>query len=46
MKEFSVKDLSKYNGKDGNLVYVVYQGKVFDVTKSEVWKGGIHMGRL
>ncbi len=34
-----------YNGKDGRPAYVVYNGKIYDVTKSSQWKGGVHMGR-
>ena len=45
MKEFDLDDLSKHNGKDGNPVYVSYQGKVFDVSESKLWKGGVHMNR-
>jgi len=45
MKEFEVDDLAQYDGKDGKPAYVAYQGKVFDVSESKLWKGGIHMNR-
>jgi predicted heme/steroid binding protein/uncharacterized membrane protein len=45
MKEFSPEDLEAYNGKDGNPCYVVYDGKVYDVSDSKLWKGGQHMRR-
>lgn len=38
-------ELKTYDGKDGRPAYVVYNGKVYDVSKSELWKGGVHMGR-
>ena len=42
MKEFTEEELAQYNGKNGNLVYVVYKGKVYDVSASFLWKDGIH----
>lgn len=34
-----------YDGKEGRRAYVVYNGKVFDVTDSKLWKNGVHMMR-
>jgi predicted heme/steroid binding protein/uncharacterized membrane protein len=45
MKEFDSKELETCNGQDGKPVYVVHQGRVIDVTKSKLWKGGLHMKR-
>jgi predicted heme/steroid binding protein/uncharacterized membrane protein len=45
MKEFDSEELEQFNGKNGQPVYVAYQGKVFDVSKSKMWKGGLHMKR-
>jgi predicted heme/steroid binding protein/uncharacterized membrane protein len=45
MKEFDVGELAEYDGKNGKPVYVVYQGKVLDVSESRLWKGGMHMNR-
>ena len=42
MRIFTVKDLAKYNGKNGKPVYVAYKGKVYDVTNSFLWKDGRH----
>ena len=42
-KEFTLKELAEYNGKNGT-TYVAYQGKVYDVSMSDLWKGGIHKG--
>lgn len=42
MKVFTVKDLAKYNGKNGKPAYVAYKGKVYDVTNSFLWKDGRH----
>ena len=45
MKEFDPEDLQQFNGKDGQPVYVAIQGKVYDVSASKLWKGGLHMKR-
>jgi len=42
MKEFTEEELIQYNGKNGNPVYVVYKGKVYDVSTSFLWKDGTH----
>jgi len=45
MKEFDLTSLSRFNGQDGNAVYIVYQGRVIDVSQSKLWKTGLHMKR-
>lgn len=42
MKEFTEEELAQYNGKNGNPVYVVYKGKVYDLSASFLWKDGTH----
>ena len=41
--EFMVKEFEEYNGKNGKPTYVAYDGKVFDVSQSDLWSGGEHM---
>jgi predicted heme/steroid binding protein/uncharacterized membrane protein len=38
-------ELKAYNGKDGRPAYVVYKGRIYDVTRSGHWEDGFHMGR-
>jgi predicted heme/steroid binding protein/uncharacterized membrane protein len=45
MKEFDLDSLSKFNGQNGSPVYIVFQGKVIDVSNSKLWKTGLHMKR-
>ena len=45
MKEFELIELEKFNGENGQPIYVAHQGKVFDVSNSKMWKGGLHMKR-
>jgi predicted heme/steroid binding protein len=42
MKEFSREELSKYDGKQNKEIYVVYSGKVYDITDSGSWADGEH----
>ena len=45
-KQFTIQELRKYNGKDGNPAYVAYKGKIYDVTDSSQWIDGDHLGHL
>ena len=45
MKEFDSKDLAEYNGDNDTPIYIAYKGKVYDVSGSKLWKGGLHMRR-
>lgn len=42
MKEFSVEELARYNGRKGSPAYIAYKGKVYDVTTSFLWRNGSH----
>ncbi len=39
---FTQEDLSYNDGSNGRPAYVVVDGIVYDVSKSEYWKGGVH----
>jgi predicted heme/steroid binding protein len=41
-KVFTLDELKKYDGKNGNPAYVAVNGIVYDVSKSSRWKGGSH----
>ena len=42
MHIFSRKELALHNGQDKETIYVAFQGLVYDVTSSRLWKNGKH----
>ncbi len=42
MRRFTAEELASYDGRDGRPAYVAYEGKVYDVTESFLWKDGRH----
>ncbi len=42
MKKLKSYQLSLYNGQDKPKIYVAYQGRIYDVTESRLWKRGMH----
>jgi len=43
-KKFSINELRSFDGKGGRPAYVGYKGKVYDVSGSDQWGDGDHMG--
>lgn len=43
-KNFTAEELLQYDGKEGRKAYFGYEGKVYDVTGSTLWKEGEHYG--
>jgi predicted heme/steroid binding protein len=43
IKEYTLKELAEYNGKNGT-AYVAYQGQVYNVSDSDIWKNGTNKG--
>ena len=44
LKKFNVEELNRYNGQAGNMVYIAFEGKVYDATNSSLWQDGSHLG--
>ncbi len=42
MREYTLEEIAKANGKAGSPALLVYQGNVYDVSKSDLWIGGDH----
>lgn len=43
-KEFTLQELSYYDGSEGRPAYVAVNGKVYDVSLEAVWGGASHFG--
>jgi len=44
MKEYTLKELSEFNGKDGKPAYVAVNGTIYDISSSSMWENGNHFG--
>ena len=43
-KKISPEDLKKFDGTNGQPLYIVYKDKVYDLSSSKLWLQGKHMG--
>ena len=43
-KKFVSDDLKQFDGLNGHPLYIVFKGKVYDLTSSKLWPQGKHMG--
>ena len=44
IRSFTIAELAKYNGKNGNPAYVAVNGAVYDVTNNAAWAAATHFG--
>jgi predicted heme/steroid binding protein/uncharacterized membrane protein len=44
-KTVSEEELQASDGQEGHPAYVVYKGKVYDVSQSRLWRNGVHVRR-
>jgi predicted heme/steroid binding protein len=42
MRKFTTKELAQYTGKNGTPAYIAFKGKVYDVSRSFLWRDGKH----
>lgn len=42
IRRFSKEELAQYNGRKNKPVFIAYKGKVYDVSRSFLWKNGKH----
>lgn len=42
MKRYSKAQLALRNGQDREEIWVAYEGKIYDVTESRLWRNGKH----
>ena len=43
-QSFTLEELKKYDGKNGNKAYIAIDGIVYDVTYNAAWAAGTHFG--
>jgi len=43
MGQMNKDELHQYSGKEGTKAYVAFEGKVYDVTQSKLWRNGVHL---
>jgi len=43
--QLSLEELAQKDGKEGRPVYIAYEGKIYNVSQSSLWKTGTHMRR-
>ena len=43
-KEFTLEELSTYDGASGSAAYVAVDGTVYDISKESTWGAGTHFG--
>ncbi len=44
MRNFTLEQLKQFDGREGKPTYIAIDGKVYDVSCSELWKEGDHQG--
>jgi predicted heme/steroid binding protein len=44
LRKFAIEELEEHNGKNGKPAHIAYQGKVYDISQSDFWVDGEHMG--
>ena len=43
-KKFTSDELKQFDGLNGHPLYIVFKGKVYDLTSSKLWPEGKHIG--
>jgi arsenite oxidase small subunit len=43
-RSYSRDELEKFDGKEGRPFYIVFKGKIYDLSNSKLWMQGTHMG--
>jgi len=42
LPEFTISQLALRNGQDKPQIWIAYQGNIYDVTESRLWRNGHH----
>ena len=46
LTEYTRSQLALRNGQDRDEIWVAYKGVIYDVTRSKMWREGIHYGNM
>ncbi len=44
LRSYNQAELNRFDGKEGRPLYIVFEGKIYDLTQSRLWLEGKHMG--
>ncbi len=44
--EYTLGQLALRNGQDRDEIWVAYKGIIYDVTRSKMWRDGLHYGNM
>ena len=44
-RDLTLDELTQFDGRAGRPAYIAYAGMIYDVTRGEDWKEGVHFGR-
>ncbi len=42
-QDLTIEELHSFDGKEGRRGYIAFKGKIYDVSKSKLWKDGSHL---
>ncbi len=45
LRRFTRRELAQFNGQNGAPTFIAYQGRVYDVSSSFLWRNGRHQAR-
>ncbi|MBN1548617.1 MAG: cytochrome b5 [Syntrophaceae bacterium] len=45
MEQWDENSLAQFDGQNSKQIYIAYRGRVYDVSQSKLWQGGLHMKR-
>ncbi|MFZ4456685.1 MAG: cytochrome b5 domain-containing protein [Bacteroidales bacterium] len=46
LQHYTKSQLALRNGSDMDEIWIAFEGKIYDVTKSTYWKNGMHYGNF
>jgi predicted heme/steroid binding protein/uncharacterized membrane protein len=44
-REFTLKELARHDGEQKESIYIAFEGEVYDLTDSPLWKNGLHLNQ-